>query len=613
MARMTYANTIIFFHSRPIPHILSPVGNHVTIGETGMKRDEKADQPRTAGSRASTGSQTLLTYQVGALPILNRILARMKLEDFLREAIEEDPRCEVSPVKALSLLVRNFICSREPIYGVGEWAGRQAPDLLGLETSDIPHLNDDRVGRCLVSLFNSDFPALVLRVVGHVIREFQVSLDELHNDSTTITLHGGYEDATQETMTMGKVVPAITWGHNKDHRPDLKQILYTLTITADGAVPIYFSSKSGNVTDDQTHRETWDLLRQIVGDAGFLYVADCKLATTENMAHIASKSGRFISVLPDNRKECKEFREQVSKKAVTWEPIWEKKDENGEVEDTYSIVRQPAISAEGYRVIWFYSTRKAELDAVARNKRVQRALKGMSAINQKLLSPTCRRRQRASIQAAVEKCLARFQAKEWIRYSIRSNETETFHQARPGRPSATTPYRRKVTLRWGMEYEIDQAKLAEETVQDGIFPLISNDVNLSDLEILQAYKRQPLIEKRFSQLKTDFAVAPVYLKSAKRITALLCVYFFALLVQALVERELRRAMAKDGIESLPIYPEGRACAAPTTRRLVELFENVQRHELQGVEPGSQRFLTSLSSIQKQVVELLGLAGESYGG
>jgi len=59
-------------------------------------------------------------------------------------------------------------------------------------------------------------------------------------------------------------------------------------------------------------------------------------------------------------------------------------------------------------------------------------------------------------------------------------------------------------------------------------------------------------------------------------------------------------MAKNGIESLPLYPEGRACAEPTTRRLVDLFENVQLNELHGVLPGSQRFLTSLSSIQKKV-------------
>ena len=49
-------------------------------------------------------------------------------------------------------------------------------------------------------------------------------------------------------------------------------------------------------------------------------------------------------VLPDNRKECKEFRELVAKKAVAWEPIPEKKDDEGEAIHTYSIVRQPALS-----------------------------------------------------------------------------------------------------------------------------------------------------------------------------------------------------------------------------------------------------------------------------
>ena len=612
MGVMAYDNTIIFFSSWLLSRILFLNGRHDGVEDQQMTRERKTPERKVAGSRASTGSHTLVTYQVGALPILNRVLKRMKLEDFLREYIEEDPRCEVSPIKAVILLVLNFICSREPIYGVGEWAARHAPDLLGLAPGDIRHLNDDRVGRCLNALFNSDFRGLVLRVVSHVVTEFQVSLDELHNDSTTITLHGDYKDAAEETLSMGKWVPAITWGKNKDHRPDLKQLLYTLTITADGAVPIYFSTGSGNLTDDQTHRETWDLLRTIVGHALFLYIADCKLATTENMNHIAKEGGRFISVLPDNRKECKEFRELVAKKAVTWEPIWEKKDDEGEVIDTYSIVRQPALSVEGYRMIWFHSTRKAEQDAVARNQQVQRALKRMSSIRQKLLSPKSRTRQRAKIQASAEKCLAQFNAQEWIRYSIKSYKHETFHQARPGRPTAATPFVRKVTLRWDLEYELDEAKLAAEAVQDGIFPLITNDLDLSDLDVLQAYKRQPLIEKRFSQLKTDFGVAPVYLKSAHRIAALLCIYFFALLLQALVERELRRAMADNNIESLPLYPEGRSCAAPTTRRVVDLFENIQRHELQGEPTGSQHFLTSLSSIQQEVVEIMGMSAAHYG-
>ena len=102
---------------------------------------------------------------------------------------------------------------------------------------------------------------------------------------------------------------------------------------------------------------------------------------------------------------------------------------------------------------------------------------------------------------------------------------------------------------------------------------------MSAQELLLAYKQQPMIEKRFAQLKTDFVVAPVYLKEVSRIQALLCVYFFALLVESLLERELRRAMEREGIESLPLYPEGRACRRPTARKVIDLFEDVQRHEL----------------------------------
>ena len=121
--------------------------------------------------------------------------------------------------------------------------------------------------------------------------------------------------------------------------------------------------------------------------------------------------------------------------------------------------------------------------------------------------------------------------------------------------------------------------MASAAVSDGVFPLITNDRQLSEEALLLAYKGQPVIEKRFEQLKTEFEVAPVFLKEVSRIQALLCLYFFVLLVQALLERELRRAMARHQIESLPLYPEGRACRHPTTPQLIELFENVQRHQL----------------------------------
>ena len=95
----------------------------------------------------------------------------------------------------------------------------------------------------------------------------------------------------------GRLRLAVTWGHNKDHRPDLKQLLYVLTVTGDGAVPVQFRVQSGNTTDDRSHRETWDFLVKLTGRTDFLYVADCKLATTANMAYIDRNGGRFLSVL----------------------------------------------------------------------------------------------------------------------------------------------------------------------------------------------------------------------------------------------------------------------------------------------------------------------------
>ena len=87
---------------------------------------------------------------------------------------------------------------------------------------------------------------------------------------------------------------------------------------------------------------------------------------------------------------------------------------------------------------------------------------------------------------------------------------------------------KEVTTRFDLSYCIDNARVAEDALSDGIFPLVTNVIDFSALELLHAYKRQPAIEKRFSQLKTDFEVAPVYLKAVHRIQSLLCMYFFAL-------------------------------------------------------------------------------------
>jgi transposase len=568
--------------------------------------DRSASAPRP-GETAYAAGQTLTSCRVAALPILDHILRRLRLQEILRDYLpREDRRSRIATATGLLVLVKNLLVSREPLYGVGQWAARHVPELLGLTPAQLPALNDDRVGRCLDRLFDADIPSLTLAVVTHAVREFGVALDELHNDSTTITFHGDYEDADRERTLRGRLRLAVTWGHNKDHRPDLKQLLYILTVTRDGAVPVQFRVESGNATDDRSHRATWELLCRLTGRRDFLYVADCKLATAENMAHLHQHGGRFLSVLPRTRAEDAAFRVAMLDGKARWRHVHDKLDDDGDVVDRFSVHEPEMTSGEGYRLVWYHSVRKAELDALARHHRIERTSGRLAELRQKLASPRTRYRERAKVAQAVEAILRDGGAEGWITVAIEERTTERYRQERRGRPGADTRYVKREHTRFDLTYRINHDRLVEEARCDGIFPLITNVVALSERDLLLAYKQQPRIETRFAQLKTDFAVAPVYLKETSRIQALLCVYFFALLVESLLERELRRAMDGAGIESLPLYPEGRACRRPTARRVIDVFEDVHRHELTEGKRPAVVFSTELTRLHRKVLRLLGM-------
>src|SRR5271163_1077671 len=140
------------------------------------------------GKHAQADGVQLRSYDVGALPLLNRIVERMQLHRILSEHLpRDDSRTELSTVTSLLVLFANLLMAREPVYGIGEWAALFPPDLLGLREPDLSRLHDDRLGRSLDRMFEGIGPTLIMAVVRHVVDEFAISLDELHNDSTTVS------------------------------------------------------------------------------------------------------------------------------------------------------------------------------------------------------------------------------------------------------------------------------------------------------------------------------------------------------------------------------------------------------------------------------------------
>jgi transposase len=586
-----------------------------------MPSDRSSPPPRRSkrevipGKHAQTDGLELRSYDVGALPLLQRIVERMQLRRILGEHLpRDDSRTELPTVTALLVLFANLLMAREPVYGVGEWAALFPPDLLGLRNQDLSKLHDDRLGRSLDRMFERIGPTLIMAVVRHVIKEFAISLDELHNDSTTVSFYGAYDEAGQESEQRGRPTHAITWGHSKARRPDLKQLLYILTVTSDGNVPIYFSSESGNTVDDGTHIGTWDLLYELIGHADFLYVADCKLASSENLSHIAARGGRFVTVLPRGRSEDLAFRHRLRTEpsVLKWTLLYALTNDQGHIVDELFVCGDDQVHSAGYRLLWYRSTRKAEQDRSRRARSIQKATEALSDLRGRLQGARTRFRERSKVEQAVAEVLAEAEASSWLWVEIEEREEESFRQATRGRPSEQTAYRKEIRLRFTLTWKLNLEAISEAEREDGIFPLLTNDRKLSATEVLRAYKRQPLLEKRFSQFKTDFAVAPVFLKNVSRIQGLLASYFFALLMQTLLERELRRAMARAGEETLPLYPEARPCAHPTTHRLIEVFAPIQRHEVRVGEGEPQVIVTELTKAQRSIIRLLGLDPRTYG-
>jgi transposase len=560
---------------------------------------------------SSSWQQTSLeSLEVGATPLLGHFLGRLDLAGLFEGHLPALPgRQPALPTSAvLTLLVHNLLLARVPLYALPAWAARRVPEHLGLPPGQLALLNDDRTGRALDHLYKADRARLLTALVLRVVAEFELDLSEIHQDTTTVTFSGEYAD--QEPAEQNDRPVRITFGHNKDHRPDLKQLLYGIPITADGAVPVHCKVWDGNTTDDQVHTQTWDFLVLIIGHADFLYVADCKLCSRDNMHHIASRRGRFLTVMPRTRKEDGLFREHARNNPVGWREVHREPNPRRRdgPEQVYQGVEAPWRSAEGYRVLWYRSSAKAEQDAENRRKRLDKAREGLLTLQAKREFDT----PRQALDAG-QRILEEEQVQAWLKVEAKGEKEEKYKQSGPGRPGPGTRYERVEKWRYKVAFTEDAEALKEEALTDGVFPLMSNDESLSVQEALLKYKYQPFVEKRHEQLKGGFGVAPMWLKNVKRVEALLWLYHAVELVQALVEREVRKRMEAGGVGSLALYPEGRPCDAPTSNLVFTILEGHRRHRrLDETGQELRRFHDQLPEVAREVLELLGVSLAPYG-
>jgi len=179
-----------------------------------------------------------------------------------------------------------------------------------------------------------------------------------------------------------------------------------------------------------------------------------------------------------------------------------------------------------------------------------------------------------------------------------------------GRPGRKTKFRTVSKKIYSLSYTRNRKTLKEEKNLDGLFPLLSTDPEMIAKDALLAYKYQPRLEKRFTQLKSIHKAAPLLFKNIERVEGIMFLFFVALMVQAIIEREVRRKMKDKNILALPVYPENRIAYHPTTAKIFDRFDGISIYHLkQGRK--IKIYKDELSELQKEIINILGMSEKEY--
>ena len=534
-------------------------------------------------------------YLIGAHPIIQFFMDKLKVNEIIGSYVRQDKRMKLSTEKTLSVLIHNMLTTPMPLYEIADWLKPLDEEKLDLETYESSLISDDRVGKALEDFYSGRHKDIFFRLALRAIKLFEIDCRQIHQDTTTVTFSGKYDGWNAQQF--------MTYGINKDHRPDLKQLVLGMSVTADGAVPLVHEIYDGNQTDDRLHPSNHKRLRKLLQRSDFIYVADCKLATDDNLRKITACGGRFVSVMPRTWKEDKLFRDKVRKGKIKWAHLLSRPNNRKpkSKRDHYYLAKGRCTASNEYCLLWILSTQKAGQDAETRGRNIEKALDALRELQTRL--NTYNLKAHKNIEKNIISILKQNKCSDFINYDIHKDIQYEIQHKKAGRPKLNESGKSVPKEYFSISFQINEARINQESLTDGIFPLITNLKDRKPKDVLEIYKYQPFLEKRHSQLKTYQEIAPVFLKKPQRVIAYLHMNVMALMVATLIERQLRIAMKRKSIKSLPIYPEGKPCKYPTTFDIVRLFKGIERYEVVQAE-NIYIFPAQLNKIQKQMLDLL---------
>ncbi len=484
----------------------------------------------------------VLEKRLGSLPVIADFSRRLDIAGIIDRACPMRDLALVSHGQVIEALIANRLTHPQAMVGVADWARDWAvEEVYGLPADA---LNDDRLGRALDAV-----APRVEHIIGSIgaraIDAFGIDVTRLHWDMTSISLYGAYDSVDADH-------PAPAYGHPKDRRTDLKQIQAGIGVAADGGIPVFHRAYDGGAGEVAQVVDTMNALKAMAGPRSFLLVGDSKLISYTNVTAMVDAGVTFIAPLAAARVPAGLFA-GIDRAAATPVDYIAERDEDKlpwqrgayRVTEDVMILSGPRKkdSVHQLRRILVHSTANADAAGKARTEL-------------DTLTRTAGTRYHPTVQAVTAKA-AEIARRRRVTAYLQTTITTT--------PEGTP------TFGW----TFDQHAIDADTASDGWYALLTNLTPDTDTaEVFHRYKDQPVIERRYGDLKGPLAVAPMFLRHNRRITALITVICLALLIFCLIEREVRRNLAPD-TDMIGFYTNDRRARKPTGRLILKALGDLR--------------------------------------
>jgi len=434
------------------------------------------------GAPGGEGFSFLESRSWGGCYALDGLWHRLRIDAMLARQLKGRRR-DASAERALFALVANRALAPSSKLAASRWVGEDT-HIAGLaETSD------DACYRAMDWLL--EIQGSLEREVFHSVASLlNLEVDLLFFDTTST--YFCCDEADEPVARNEHGLPAVekdeaaslagfrSYGHSKDHRPDLPQVVVGMAVTRAG-IPVRVWSWPGNTADVTLIRQVKEELREwTLGRV--VWVADRGFASQENRRVLRRGDDHYIMA---------------------------EKLRGGSAEAKAALA---------------HAGRYAELAGGLRVKEVR--------VSHSERFVVCHNPEAAARDAAVrERMLARLQ--EMIAGSDRLSQSKRAELR--GVISTKPGLARLLRTTAGGLLRIDAATIRAEEKLDGTYLLRCSDPSLSAEEIAQGYRQLWQIERAWRDMKQVIDLRPVYHRKEERIRAHVVLCWLALLLVRVAE------------------------------------------------------------------------------